>query len=61
MEKHNTMGLKVGDKIRIIEMIGEPHYNGRVGVIESIDDIGQLAGSWGGLRVHADEDKIERV
>ncbi len=61
MQKHDTKGFKVGDKIRIVEMAGEPHYNGRVGVIESIDDLGQLEGSWGGVRVHADEDKIERV
>ena len=61
MQKHDTKGFKVGDKIRIVEMAGEPHYNGRVGVIESIDDLGQLEGSWGGVRVHADEDKIEMV
>ena len=42
MEKHNTMGLKVGDKIRIIEMIGEPQYSGKVGTIELIDDVGQI-------------------
>lgn len=59
MQKHDTKGFKVGDKIRIVEMAGEPHYNGRVGVIERIDDMGQLEGSWGGLRVHADEDVIE--
>lgn len=61
MQTHDTKGFKVGDKIRIVEMAGEPHYNGRVGVIERIDDIGQLYGSWGGLRVHADEDAIELV
>lgn len=61
MQKHDTKGFKVGDRIRIVEMAGEPHYNGRVGVIESIDDLGQLEGSWGGVRVHADEDTIERV
>lgn len=61
MQKHDTKGFKVGDKIRIVEMVCESHYNGRVGVIERIDDIGQLEGSWGGLRVHADEDVIERV
>lgn len=61
MQTHDTKGFKVGDKIRIVEMAGEPHYNGRVGVIERIDDIGQLEGSWGGLRVHADEDVIEMV
>lgn len=61
MQKHDTKRFKVGDTIRIVEMVGEPHYNGREGVIERIDDIGQLEGSWGGLRVHADEDAIEMV
>lgn len=61
MEQHKTFGLKVGDKIRIIEMIGEPQYNGKSGTIEHIDDCGQLRGSWGGLRVQADRDKWERV
>ena len=61
MQKHHTKGFKVGDKIRIVEMAGEPHYNGREGVIESIDDLGQLEGTWGGVRVHADEDTIELV
>lgn len=61
MQKHDTKGFKVGDKIRIVEMVGEPNYNGKVGTIELIDDIGQIHGTWGGLAVHADEDKIERV
>lgn len=38
---------KVGDKIKIIDMYGEPHYQGKVGVIEFIDSIGQLHGTWG--------------
>lgn len=61
MQKHDTKGFKVGDKIRIVEIVGEPHYNGSEGVIERIDDMGQLVGTWGGLRVHADEDAIELV
>lgn len=42
---------KVGDKIRIISMEGEPQYNGKIGTIEHIDDIGQLHGTWGGCAV----------
>lgn len=38
-----------GDKIRIIEMIGEPNYAGREGVVTYIDDAGQVFGTWGGL------------
>ena len=61
MQTHDTKGFKVGDKIRIVEMFGEPHYNGKVGFIDSIDDKGQLHGSWGGLAVQADVDTIELV
>ena len=43
--------VKVGDKIRIDNMSGEPGYCGREGIVRSIDDAGQLHGSWGGLAV----------
>ncbi len=39
---------KVGDKIRIINMSGEPQYTGREGIVEFIDGIGQIHGTWGG-------------
>lgn len=32
------MGIKIGDKIRIIYMDGEPQYTGMEGEILSIDD-----------------------
>lgn len=47
---------KVGDKIRIISMEGEPNYAGKEGVVEFIDGIGQLHGTWGGLAVIPGED-----
>lgn len=43
-----TDKAKIGDKIRIIYMEGEPQYIGREGVIEYIDDAGQVHGTWGG-------------
>lgn len=46
----------IGDKIRIIYMVDEPQYRGREGVITSIDDMGQLHGTWGGLAVIPGED-----
>ena len=48
--------VKVGDTIRIIDMSGEPHYSGRVGVVTHIDSMGQLHGTWGGLAVIPGED-----
>lgn len=54
-----TTKAKVGDTIRIIEMEGEPEYSGRVGVVDLVDGIGQLHGSWGGLAVQPENDTYE--
>ena len=53
------MEYKVGDRIRIIRMAGEPQYSGREGLITNIEDIGQLHGTWGGCAVILEEDDIE--
>ena len=53
--------FKVGEKIRIISMSGEPQYAGREGVIEYVDDAGQLHGSWGGCAVILGQDLIEII
>lgn len=55
------MKAKVGDKIRIILMENEPQYTNVVGIIESIDDIGQLHGSWGGCAVIPYFDQFEII
>lgn len=55
------MIAKIGDKIRILDMQGEPAYKGKVGVVESIDDCGQLHGTWGGLAVIPQADEIEII
>ena len=52
---------EVGQKIRIINMNGEPNYAGREGIIKSIDDMGQLHGSWGGLAIIPGEDNFEVI
>lgn len=36
------MKAKVGDKIRIIYMDGEPQYWGKEGIVKRIDDAGQI-------------------
>ena len=41
----------IGKTIRIVSMRGESRYDGRTGVVEYIDGIGQLHGTWGGLAV----------
>ena len=55
------MGVHVGDRIRIEYMEDEPRYWGKVGMVKSIDDIGQLHGTWGGLAVNLDVDQIAIV
>ena len=49
--------IKIGDKLEIIEMKGEPLYSGKTGVVTSIDDMGQLHGTWGGLALIPGVDK----
>lgn len=53
--------MKIGDKIRIVEMVGEPQYTGKVGVIEYIDSIGQLHGTWGGCAIQPDKDTVKLI
>ena len=55
------MNYEVGTKIKIINMSGEPQYAGKEGIIKSIDDAGQLHGSWGGLAVIPGEDSFEII
>ena len=40
--------VRIGDRIKIIHMEGEPHYKDREGVVSHIDDAGQIHGTWGG-------------
>lgn len=55
------MKARVGDKIRIIYMDGEPRYTGKIGIIDKIDDMNQLHGSWGGCAVIPDVDLFEII
>ena len=53
--------IKIGDKIRIIYMEGEPQYTGREGVVEYIDDMKQIHGSWGGCALIPESDLWEVI
>ena len=55
------MEVKVGDTIKIIHMKDEPGYDGTIGVVDLIDDAGQLHGTWGGLAVIPDLDEFEVI
>ena len=48
----------LGKRILIISMMGEPHYTNRTGTVSSVDDEGQLHGSWGGLAIQVENDKF---
>lgn len=41
----------VGKTVRIIHMKGEHEYCGRRGKVLSVDDAGQLHGTWGSLAI----------
>ena len=51
--------IKVGDNIRIIHMDKEPQYDGKIGIVEFIDDAGQIHGSWGGCALIPGVDEYE--
>lgn len=53
--------VQVGDKLVIISMSGEPQYNGASGVVEKIDDAGQIHGTWGGCAVIPSVDIFEKI
>ncbi len=53
--------VEVGDSVRIIMMEGEPQCNGLTGVVEHIDDAGQIHGSWGGLAIIPHIDMYEKI
>ena len=50
---------KVGQRIRIIHLEGEDRrYDRKEGVIEHIDGIGQLHGTWGELAIIPEADEF---
>lgn len=53
--------INIGDRLRIIFMVGEPQYNGKEGIVKYIDDIGQIHGTWGGCALIPDVDVYEKI
>ena len=60
--------VKIGDIIRIIRMddqggkdLQAREYNRQTGIVEHIDSIGQLHGTWGGLAIIQEVDEFEIV
>ena len=50
--------VRIGDRIKIIHMEGEPHYKDREGVVTHIDDAGQIHGTWGGCAIVSEVDEF---
>jgi len=55
--------IYTGKKIRIISLSDpwDSTYPGREGIVEFVDDMGQLHGTWGGLAVIPGEDSFEVI
>lgn len=61
LQESLTESVQVGDRIRIIDMIGEPDYFGKEGVVKFIDDLGQIHGTWGGCALIPEQDEFEII
>lgn len=57
----NMKDVKAGDKIRIICMVDEPEYDGKIGIVEFIDDANQIHGTWGGCALIPEIDSFEII
>ncbi len=48
--------VSVGDQIKIINMVGESDYSGKIGYVTRVDDLGQIHGTWGGCAIIPEKD-----
>lgn len=55
------MNVKIGDKIRIIHMDGEPQYTDKEGIVRTIDDAGQIHLDSCGCAIIPEIDKFEII
>lgn len=42
-------------------MVGEPQYTGKTGVVNYVDDAGQLHGTWGGCAIQPENDTFRII
>ena len=55
--KKEAYKMLVGKKIRIKEMKGEEQYTDKEGIVEYVDDLPSLHGTWGGCSILLGIDK----
>lgn len=60
--------INIGDTILIVRMdddggkdLQAKSYDGRTGVVEFIDSLGQIHGTWGGLALIPGKDEFRRI
>lgn len=60
LNKRELESLYLGKTIEIVELSDEPFvsYSGRTGLVEYIDDIGMLHGTWGSLAIIPEADEF---
>lgn len=60
MNKRELESLYLGKTIEIVNLADEPFvsYSGRTGLVEYIDDIGMLHGTWGSLAIIPEADEF---
>lgn len=60
MKKGELESLYLGRTIEIVNLADEPFvsYSGRTGLVEYIDDIGMLHGTWGSLAIIPEADEF---
>lgn len=55
------MDVKVGDVVEILSMLGEPHYQGRQGIITHINSAGCIYGTWGDHSILPEVDEFRII
>ena len=55
------MEVKIGDRIRVIYMDGEPNMTGAEGTVRLIDDAGQIHTTAGGCAIIPGVDEFEVI
>lgn len=60
-KKYAETFFPIGTKVHIDCMTGESDYDGKNGVVEYIDDIGQIHGTWGGCALIPFADRFHKI
>lgn len=59
IEDGDDLSLLIGYAVNIFDMKDEPNFKFIDGIIQSIDDIGQIHGGWGSLAIIPEVDNFE--